>query len=318
MPFFHGSSKLKPSPQGLWVDLQDLFWAVGQVFRGSRRPTKGHKRLYASSLAFKTLLALVPALALVMVVLANDAFSQKREQVLDQIVDVIYPVQIQTDSSLLDPSEPKNLQQLNQVGKQQIRFSMKKFALHSQKVGLIGFIGFVVVVFLLLRDVEGSFNFLWDVGKPRPLFAQMFRHVVFFMGLPILAVLLLVLKGWVDQWHWISSFVPHWIFSKALPFVFLWAACSWMYLWLPNEKVRRKAALLAGLAAAVLLEVARWGMNWYTLKVLERSHVYGALWVVPVILIWFYLSWTVILFGAEVAKVLQSGGAGTVAGRRRA
>ena len=44
------------------------------------------------------------------------------------------------------------------------------------------------------------------------------------------------------------------------------------------------------------------------LKVLERSHVYGALWMVPVILIWFYLCWTVILFGAELAFYLQKGG----------
>jgi membrane protein len=281
---------------------------VGQVLRKSHRLKRGHKRLYASSLAFKTLLALVPALALIMAVLASDAFSQKREQLLDQIVDAIYPVQIRSDNSFLDPDEPKNLQQLNQAGKQQIRISVRKFASHAQKVGIIGFIGFIVVVFLLMRDVEGSFNFLWGVEKARPLFAQMVRHATLFIGLPLLAVLFLVLKGLAGSWNVIHPSFHHWLFVKALPFAVLWAACSWMYLWVPNAKVEKKAAVLTGLLAAFLLESARWGMNWYTLKVLEKSHVYGALWMVPIILIWFYLSWTVILFGAEVAYFIQQYG----------
>lgn len=283
---------------------------MGRVIQKLKPSHRGHKRLHASSLAFKTLLALVPALALVMAVLASDAFSQKREQILDQIVDAIYPVQIQSDSSFLDPSEPKNLQQLNQVGKQQIRFSVKKFALHSQKVGFIGFIGFVLIVFLLLRDVEGSFNFLWGVEKARPLLVQMIRHILFFIGLLLLVVLLLVLKGWLGTWQLTHPILHRWVFVKCLPFAALWMACSWMYLWLPHAKVQRKAALWTGLVVALLLEIARWGLNWYALKVLERSHVYGALWIVPVILIWFYLSWTVILFGAETAFFIQTRGLG--------
>lgn len=307
MPYFHGhkNREARQTPRGILADLQSFLWAVSQVLRKPHPAVRGHKSLYASSLAFKTLLALVPALALVMAVLASDAFSQKREQLLDQIVDAIYPVQTQSDNSFFDPDEPKNLQQLNQVGKQQIRISVRKFAGHAQKVGLIGFAGFAVVVFLLLRDVEGSFNFLWGVEKPRPLFSQMLRHAVFFIVLPLLAVLLLKVKDWVGGGQLTHATFHQWIFTKALPFVLLWMACSWMYLWMPNTKVRRKAALFAGLLVAFLLETARWGMNLYALTVLAKSHVYGALWMVPVILIWFYLSWTVILFGAEVAFFFQ-------------
>lgn len=303
MPYFHGHKKKGNRPEA--TTFQAVLWAVGRVLREPHPAVRGHKRLYASSLAFKTLLALIPALALVMSVLANDAFSQKREQILDQIVDAIYPVQTQPDNSFLDPSEPKNLQELNEIGKQEIRLSVRKFAGHAQKVGLIGFAGFIVVVFFLLRDVEDSFNFLWGVERARPVLAQMVRHAVFFVFLPLLVVLLMVLKEWAAGWHFWNPRVHYWLFIKVLPFSALWFACSWMYLWIPNARVDKKVAFLTGLLVAFLLETARWGVNWYAVKVLAQSHIYGALWMFPIILIWFYVSWTVTLFGAEAAFFAQ-------------
>ncbi len=289
-------------------DLRSLIWGTGQVFLKSKRSPshqKGHKRLFASSLAFKTIMALVPALAIVMAVLANDALSQKREQLLDQVVDAIYPVQTQGSNSIFDPTEPNNLKQLNKVGKQEIRISMKKFATYSSKAGLFGFLGFLVVVFLLMRDIENSFNFLWGVQNPRPVLAQMVRHTIFFVGLPVIAIFLLVLKGWFSQWDLLRPMVHSWVFVTFLPFLAVGAACAWMYLLIPNAKVERHSAVLSGLFVSLLLEVARWLMNWYSLKIFERSHVYGALWLLPLILLWFYVSWTVILFGAEVSFFVQ-------------
>jgi membrane protein len=178
---------------------------------------------------------------------------------------------------------------------------MKKFTLYSQKVGFIGFMGFLLIVFLLMRDVENSFNYLWGIEKSRPVLRQVIRHAIFFVGLPILGVVLLTLKGWAGS----LNLFHYWFFSSFLPFAILWAACSWMYGWVPNTRVNQKTAFWTGLLVALLLETARWAMNWYTLKVFHQTHVYGALWMFPVILIWFYLSWTVILFGAEVSFFAQ-------------
>lgn len=306
--YFHGHHKLQKPVQhnpGIIEDLKAIVWAGGKVLSNGDQPRRGHKRLYASSLAFKTILALVPALAIMMAVLSSDAFTQKREQVLDQMVDAIYPVQTQSTHSVLDPSEPQNLQELNQVGKQEIRISMRKFAIYSKNVGLIGFLGFFLVVFLLMRDVEHSFNYLWQVEKPRPLLAQMIRHAAFFIGLPLIGVILLTVRGWAGSLDILHPSFRHWLFTTAFPFAVLWGACAWMYAWIPNAKVETRSAALTGLLAALLLQTARWGMNWYTLKVFERSHVYGALWVFPVILVWFYLSWTILLFGAEVTFFVQ-------------
>lgn len=281
--------------------------AIGRVFFSHRRSIQAYKRLYASSLAFKTLLALVPALAILMAVLSNDTFRPQREQLLDQMVNAIYPAETQTGNTFLDPSEPQNLQRLNQMAKQQIRISIKRFAYHSKKVGIIGFIGFLVVVVLLLRDVETSFNFLWGEEKGRPLHKQFVAHGVFFVGLPVLALFLLTLMQSMVGGPG-EGFLSAWLFSSALPFLALWAACSWMYLWFPNTKVEKGPAIWAGLVVTLLLDSTRWAMNWYTYKVVAGSNVYGALWMIPVILLWLYLCWVIILFGAELAHAIQRGG----------
>ncbi len=240
-----------------------------------------------------------------MAVLAGEAFSEKREAILDRIVDVIYPVESLDNDPTLDPTEKQNLKEMNQGGKRQIRRSMQKFAEHSKKVGWTGLMAFAVVVFLLLKDVESSFNFLWGVNRGRPLPSQLLRHTLLFLLTPLTLILALKMKDWIHGWGIVKPFWNGWFLSAAVPFFFLWAGCAAMYAWIPNAKVGRKAALSAGFLTAFLLEAGRRGMNYYTIHVVEHSKVYGALWTFPVILIWLYVSWTLILFGAEVAFYIQ-------------
>jgi membrane protein len=298
------------------LDLRLLLNAIIKTLRPHKDRPKGHKRLYASSLAFKTILALVPALAIFMAVLSGEAFTEKREVFLDRIVDLIYPIESAQTDPTLDPKESKLLQDLNQNGKQEIRASVNKFAGHARKVGFTGLAVFAVVVFLLFRDVEDSFNYLWGIGKGRRIVHQAFRHLVLFITAPIAAVLWLTVKGWFHGWALNNAVWDGWFFTVGVPFFFLWVGCTLMYALVPNMKVQARAALWAGFVVAFLLEVARRGMNFYTVHVLEKSHVYGALWVFPVILIWFYVSWTIILFGAEVAYYLQDPTGEAMEGRR--
>ena len=70
-----------------------LVSAIKKTLIHNKNRPLAHKRLYASSMAFKTILALVPALAIAMALLSGQAFAEKRGVILDKIVDVIYPVE---------------------------------------------------------------------------------------------------------------------------------------------------------------------------------------------------------------------------------
>ena len=268
------------------------------------RLSRGRKRLYASSLAFKTILAIVPALAIIMAVLAANGFTHQRERLLDKIVDVIYPVDSSTMT--LDPVEQKNIEELNQIGKQQIRISVQGFASHAGKVGLLGLLAFFIILLLLMRDVEHSFNTLWGIEQKRPWEAQALRHGIFLLGTPLLAIIFLTLEQWVSGINLFHSAMNNGIFSAVLSYVLLGLLCAWMYIWIPNVKVDRRAALLAGFVTALLIDSGRRLITWYAVHILSQSRIYGALWIFPVILLWFYLSWIIILLGAEVTFMLQS------------
>ena len=285
------------------------------LIHNKNRPL-AHKRLYASSMAFKTILALVPALAIAMAILSGPAFVEKRQVILDKIVYLIYPVEDLAHDPTLDDQERAKMQELNLAGKEEIRSSMDKFASHARRVGFTGFVAFAVVVFLLLRDVEVSFNYLWGIPKGRQIGHQIFRHMGFLVGAPLAAVLWLSIKGWIQSWSILRPVLAISFIPVVYSFLALWIGCSLLYFLVPHTRVHLRGAIWAGFIVAVALEFARDVMNYYTVHVLEHSHVYGALWVFPVILIWFYVSWTIILFGAEVSYYLQDPLGEAMEGRR--
>ena len=293
-----------------------LVSAIKKTLIHNKNRPLAHKRLYASSMAFKTILALVPALAIAMALLSGQAFTEKRGAILDKIVDVIYPVEDLEHDPTLNDVDMAKMQTLNQAGKEEIRSSMDKFASHARRVGFTGLIAFAVVVFLLLRDVEISFNYLWGIPKGRPVGAQIIRHMGFLVGAPMAAVLWLTFKGWIQGLALLRPILGLPFIPIFYSFLALWICCSLLFFLVPHTKVHLRGAVWAGFMASLALEIAREIMNYYTVHVLEHSHVYGALWVFPVILIWFYISWTIILFGAEVAYYLQDPLGEAMEGRR--
>lgn len=297
MGYFQNRKKYV-APSGILHSLKQLILAVSRALRRNSHLIKGRKRLYASSLAFKTVLALVPALAILMAVLSGNAFTQKREQLLDKIVDVIYPVEMTQDPASFGPPEPQDLRKLKETSRKKIHTMVNQFAKHAEKMGFAGFAVFTVILFILLSDVESAFNFLWGVEKNRAFFTQILRCAGLLLILPLLIAGGLALKERVVQWFALKP-------GGVLSFLGLWFFCFCLYKWIPNAKVRWKPAILAAILAALVLGVARWGINWYVLHVATVSRVYGALWMIPVILVWFYLCWAVILFGSEVTYLIQ-------------
>ncbi len=277
-----------------------------RIIAAAKQLIRGRKRLYASSLAFKTLLALVPALAISMAVLSADSFADQREQFVNKIADLIYPVD---DSNLnLDAGEHKGIQRLNQIAKDQIRASVQRFAAHAAKVGLFGLAVFFVVLLLLMRDVEHSFNILWEVANKRAVHLQALRHGLFLIGAPLVAITLISLETWLARESWLDPGFHHWIFSTLVPYLSLGLICAAMYLWIPNTQVAWRPALLAGAVTAALIETGRRLITLYSVNSIAHSNVYGALWMFPVILLWFYVSWVIILLGAEATYLLQARG----------
>jgi membrane protein len=91
-----------------------------------------------------------------------------------------------------------------------------------------------------------------------------------------------------------------------LPFAVTWVGLSVLYQLVPNCRVRWRDAIAGALAGALLFEAARNGFAWYVQDLANYQAVYGALAVIPILLIWIYLSWVIVLLGATLTAALDA------------
>jgi len=78
-----------------------------------------------------------------------------------------------------------------------------------------------------------------------------------------------------------------------------------VYEWVPHCQVNWKYALVSAVGSSAALEGARWGYTIYTTRVVTYSKIYGSLGAVPILLLWIYISWIIVLTGAAVTATLQ-------------
>jgi membrane protein len=93
---------------------------------------------------------------------------------------------------------------------------------------------------------------------------------------------------------------------KMAPFMILWIAFSVCYIFMPNTRVRVDAAILGGIVGGTLWQFAQWGYVRYQIGMAKYNAIYGALSQLPILLVWIYVSWIIVLFGAEIAFAYQN------------
>ena len=242
----------------------------------------------AASLAFTTLLALVPFLAVAFAML--KAFGGLTP-IQERLETLVY-THLVTTSSL---QAAEYIQKLTE-------------RVHAGAIGTVGFLAFIITAVSLLNTVAGAFNRVWGVEDRRSLKD---RFLTFF-ALTILGPLLfgasISITGSIGQfavWTWlpISALGP--ALALLVPFLLTWAGFLLLYEVIPSVPLRFRPALFGSLAVAGSWELAKIGFEWYVSTVVNYGKVYASLSVIPVFLLWLYVSWLIALLGFEVAFFLQ-------------
>jgi membrane protein len=236
--------------------------------------------MVASSLAYTTILSIIPLLAVSFAIF--QAFGG-----LDKLHDTLEPFIL---SNLAEGSSAEAMGKIREFIDNA----------HGGALGVGGFIGLVFTSMSMLSSVENAINRLWAAPRTRSLFHRIATYwLVITMG-PLAAA---VAVGAASS----SSKFP---LTRLLPsgtglFVLTIALLSAVYKWVPHCKVRWKYAFIAGGSAAVLFNLAQAGFRLYTARVLSYSKIYGSLGAVPILLLWIYIVWVVILGGAAFSAALQ-------------
>ncbi len=240
----------------------------------------------AASLSYTTLLSLVPLAAISLAILSRFKFSQ--ETVQDLLMQYLLPT--------------ASFQRV-------IIENIQKFATNTAALSIIGGLFLAITAVALLNTVEGSFNFIWRVTERRSLLSKFtaFWSIITFS--PILIGASLVLTSRFHHVGLVGSLLKHELIRNAinyiLPFLLIFVIAFLAYRVLPNTKVKASSAIIGAIVATALFSYARWWFGIYITKYAHFDRIYGILGTLPAFLIWIYISWVIVLFGAEVTFTFQ-------------
>ena len=236
-----------------------------------------HKCLQqASSLAFNTLLCLVPLSAVALFLLKTFGVVEDGNSPL---------IAMLRDNFLPRYSAEEIVSELSGFANRN---------LGGLSVG--GFLLFLLVSTMLFMSVEQHFNDIWGARRRLPVVQAFQKYAVFYTLLSVGPLLL---------WLFFST-ATNWVFAHVFPWTLVYCVFFLMYIAMPNTFVKWSAALLGALVSGTLFQIARLAFGRYLELVWQNySDIYGALAMLVIFAIWTYVAWVVILLGAEVSNSIQ-------------
>lgn len=284
--------------QWLWKDeLRTLSaprrWVIASVrvlVVLARQLLGGQLNLRAMSLVYTTLLSVVPLLAVSFSVLKGFGVHNQLEPVL---------------LNFLAPLGAKGVEVSNNI----IGF------VENVKVGVLGSLGLVFLLYTvvsLTQKVESSFNFVWQVERLRALAQRFSSYLTVILVGPVLMFTALGVTATVMN----TSLVQYLINvkplgevivlgSRLIPYLLVIAAFTFIYMFIPNTRVKLLPAVVGGVVAGVLWQTSGWAFAAFVATSTNYAAIYSGFAILILLLIWLYLSWMILLLGAQVAFYVQ-------------
>jgi len=248
----------------------------------------------AASLAFQTLLSMVPFLAVTLSVLRVFPFFATLKRYIEEFI----------------------LQNFVPSSGELFQGYFEEFIAKTSSVPLLGGMLLFIIALSLISTIDSIFNDIWQVRAPRkPIQAFTLYWTVLTLG-PVLIGGSLAASSYV----WFTVFTDGPLLEMKmrlisfLPFMNSLAAFFLLYVLVPNCRVKFLHALSGAAAAALLFELSKKWFVFYVSRFATFEHIYGALSAVPMLFFWIYLAWLVVLTGAELVFTLGAMGKGPPAG----
>jgi membrane protein len=185
-------------------------------------------------------------------------------------------------------------------------------ATNVRAVGALSALAAVLASFGIMGNAEMCFNAIWGGVPGRPLKRKLRSYALVLVVAPLLFLLTLAMTALIRRGSQVYVFFDSLylgnlllIALRVLPYALLWLSFTILYNRLPNTEVRPMSAVVGAVVAGTLWQMAQWAYVTFVIRMVRYSAVYGALWQLPILLAWIYVAWSVILFGAEVARAHQ-------------
>jgi membrane protein len=241
----------------------------------------------AGSLAFTTLLAIVPLLAVTFTLVSS--------------VEGLSPLRAELDNFIFTLLVPE-------VG-QPVRDALHGFVDKATGMGLVGYFFLTLTVLLLMLEVDTALLRIWGPSR----FGRRLRNVaiiaVVVLGVPLLVAASLGMLSWLVKlpllatWHE-TPVLYRWVLLT-LPFGTVFTVLLTVYWLIPQWPVPFRHAARGALVATMLFEVSRSVFTWYVHHAFVQPRVYGAFAAIPFALVWVYTCWAILLYGAQLTHLMS-------------
>ena len=271
----------------LWRDTLNFPWR-NTALTLRERFREDQLGVAASSLTFTTTISLVPLFTVALAIFSAFPMFARLQTTLQRW--------------LIESLVPEN------IAKQGLSCP-NQFAAKAGQMGWAGALILLVTALALILTIDRKLNDIWRVRQPRPLTQRILVYwAVLTLGPLLLAASLAATSyavsassGMVSERSGVLR-----LLLDSLQFALMTGGMAALYRFVPNTHVRWSHALVGGLFVAGGIELAKGVLTWYLAKVPTYSVVYGTFATVPILLVWFYVAWVIVLLGAVVAAYLPS------------
>ncbi|MCK5473174.1 MAG: YihY/virulence factor BrkB family protein, partial [Planctomycetes bacterium] len=258
---------------------------------------KNHAGQQAAALSYHTIFGIVP-LAIVML-LIFQSFPASTD-VSQKIKDMAYK-QLHLSTITVESADGKMM--LTEYFDK-----ILKGVFTGLDRGTITIFGCIIIIWAalaLLMTIERAFNNIWHVGKGR----NFLQRTINYWALLTLGPLLLGAGIYVSTRYASIGQLQQTILSHTAPAVLSYLVTTiaffFLYFVLPNTKVNAKSAIWGAAIAALVWALAKWGFGIYVVKFIPYSQIYGVMGLVPLGVLWIFISWIIVLFGLQLTFTTQ-------------
>ncbi|WP_391088772.1 MULTISPECIES: virulence factor BrkB family protein [unclassified Vibrio] len=239
----------------------------------------------AGYLAYITLLSIVPMLTVLLSVLSSfEVFDNAGDALQNFVITHFVP-----------------------AAGDVVQKALLEFVGNTGKMSAVGGGFLFVAALMLISNIDKNLNYIWRVDKKRrAVFSFSMYWMVLTLG-PILVGASIAATSYVTSLNIIDNEAISGVYNQLLrwlPFWLSFFAFVGLYLLVPNKKVRFSHAALGAIVAALLFEASKKGFAVYITQFPSYQLIYGALAAIPILFVWVYLCWLIVLIGAEVTATL--------------
>ena len=243
----------------------------------------------AAALTYSTLLAIVPIMAVVFAIARGFGYNKYIETWFREALS----------------SQP-------QVAETIIGF-VNSYLVHT-KSGIflgIGLLFMLWTVIMLISNIEKAFNDIWQVSTPRSIFRTITDYMAMFLLAPIIivvtsgiSIMMATFANGIGETLIVGPTLR--FFLRLLPYIIMSGVFIALYVFMPNTKVKIRSAIIPGILAGVAMQGLQLVYIHSQIWVTGYNAIYGSFAALPLFMLWVQISWTICLFGAELAYTNQN------------